>query len=185
MALALNDLSDLVDQLNRFAAEEHGAGWVAKLVQRLIDESGLDADVVIDVDDGRESWDVAVMVGTLTVALIGVVTDAERPLERIDEVESKATRRWRQVGRLRAVGHVRPWIGCIVLGATNGYSEVDELLRDLINCRTLDAAFQTAAERRSVGAALGIDPFAAALLARLVFVRTVLDVGPAVLRSED
>lgn len=174
MAPALNDLGDLVDKLSLDALGDGGAEWVGELVQRLVNESGLDAHVVLGVGGGRDSWDVAVMAGTLTVALIDVVAHVQRALDRLDQVDAKANRRWRRETREQSHGQPRPWIGVAVIGQIDEPNEVDAQLDELTRCRTLDAAFSGSQLIRTTAGSLGIQPFAASLLGRFVYVRAVL-----------
>lgn len=180
MALALDDLSDLIDESSLGTSADGGAGWANDLVKRLVDASGLDAEVVLGVGGGRDSWDVAVMAETLTVALIGVVADTEHPLDGLDRIEARANRRWRRETRQHSNGQIRPWIGVIVIGQLDESSEVDAQLEELTRCRTLDAAFSNSQAVRPIGDTLGIQPFAASLLGRFVYVRSVLDSSAAV-----
>ncbi len=177
MALALNYHSDLLVRLGRVPSAAGGAELAGELLRRLVGESGLDADVVLG-SGGRDSWDVEVAAGETAVALVDVV--AERHLDRLDRVEAKANRRWRRVQR----GHdpLRPWIGVVVVGQTNQSVEIDVQVGALIRCRTLDAAFSNARHVRTTEGVLGIQSFAAALLGRLVYVRTVESVAPAMMR---
>lgn len=174
MALALNDLSDLVDQLSRDTLTDGGVEWVGELAQRIVDESGLDVNIVLRDRGGRDAWNVEVTASEVTVALIDVAADLERPLDRVDQIESKASRRWRRVTREHGPGYLRPWIGAVVVGQSEGFAEVDEQLDELVRCRALDAAFCNLRFGSSVGRLLGIDSFATSLLGRLVYVRAIL-----------
>ena len=168
MALALNDLGDLVDKLSLETLADGRVEWAGELAQRLVDESGLDADVVLSVGGGRDSWDVAVTAGTLTVALIDAVAGLPSPLDRLDQVDAKANRRWRRETREHSHGQPRPWTGVVVIGQVDEPSEVDAQLGELTRCRTMDAAFSNSQLVRATAGSLGIQSFAASLLGRFV-----------------
>jgi hypothetical protein len=109
-----------------------------------------------------------------TVVLIDVIVavDAATRVAHVDRSAAKAAAQWRRVTRASRGDEVRPWIGAAAF-TNDTDSTVVELLRELVTSRTFDAAFLVGDRvPNQSGDPLGINPFAAALLGRLVYART-------------
>ena len=171
MALALNDYSNLLAQLRHERSLDGAVESVGTLVHRIVDDSGLDGEVILSPDAGRTAWHVEVGAASRAIATMDVLAEANNDvlLDRIDQVEAKANREWRRVTRENGPTSVRPWIGLVILDGPQP-TPVRDQVTDLVRGRTLDAAILDVAG----SADLGVDSFAASLLGRLVIVRTVV-----------
>ena len=185
MALRVPDLTVHLDEMrNRTAFTDGGVPWLTQVVQQIVDESGLDAQIATNLDADRRRWNLDVAGRGQSMALIDVVNvgpgaSVAASLSDLDRVLAKAVRCWQQITRRGAIGQVRPWIGVLAI-ESGGAGQIDDELNQLVRSRTIDSSVRVTVAQRRAGlddSLVSLNSFAAGLVARLAYVKEALPVA--------
>ena len=185
MALRVPDLTVHLDEmLDRTAFTDGGVAWLTRLVQQIVDESGLDAQITTNLDADRRRWNLEVAGRGQSIALIDVVnvgpgSSVVASHRDLDRVLAKAVRCWQQITRRGEIGQVRPWIGVLAVDS-GGAGQIDNELDQLVRSRTIDSSVRVTVPQRRVGlddSLASLNSFAAGLVARLAYAKEALPVA--------